>query len=198
MYNVLETLRAGDDLSEDEERIKAEGLVITLKSYHDDLDRLVCEAYGWPPSLTDAEILSNLVALNATRRHEEQGGSIRWLRPTYQIPRFGSDAEKAQLEAERSAARARSGRAQAALDLDDDLQEMKRRFPTGNELAETVEVTRVLAASRAPMSIADVSRYFAQGRQVEKRVELTIHALMRLGQVTSVDDARTFTLRPGP
>jgi hypothetical protein len=39
-----------------------------------------------PPS----EIVTRLVALNAERAREEAEGKIRWLRPDYQIPRFGS------------------------------------------------------------------------------------------------------------
>ena len=38
---------------------------------HDDLDAAVFEAYGWPPTLADDEILERLVALNAERAAEE-------------------------------------------------------------------------------------------------------------------------------
>ena len=41
-------------------------------------------AYGWPATLTDAEILERLVALNAERAAEEKRGIIHWLRPDYQ------------------------------------------------------------------------------------------------------------------
>ena len=40
---------------------------------------------GSPPS----EIVARLVALNASRAAEEAAGTIRWLRPNYQRPRFG-------------------------------------------------------------------------------------------------------------
>jgi hypothetical protein len=43
--------------------------------------------YGWPANLSDQEILSNLVALNAQRAEEERTGQIRYLRPEYQTPR---------------------------------------------------------------------------------------------------------------
>jgi hypothetical protein len=42
------------------------------------------EAYGWPATLTDQQILEKLVALNAERAAEEAKGQIRWLRPEYQ------------------------------------------------------------------------------------------------------------------
>ncbi|MCP5559977.1 MAG: hypothetical protein H7A55_19685 [Verrucomicrobiaceae bacterium] len=51
---------------------------------HDDLDAAVFAAYGWPATLTDAEILERLVALNAQRAAEEARGIIHWLRPDYQ------------------------------------------------------------------------------------------------------------------
>src|SRR6478736_9562486 len=51
-------------LTPDEERIKDEGLILILKELHERLDRLVFQAYGWPESLSDEEILTRLVALN--------------------------------------------------------------------------------------------------------------------------------------
>jgi len=52
-----------------------------LRQLHDDLDAAVFDAYGWPASLPDEEILERLVALNAERAAEEQRGLVRWLRP---------------------------------------------------------------------------------------------------------------------
>jgi len=123
MYNVLEKQRAtapgprlvginkeavaqprrgrkasGTTLSPREEDIKTRGLVLVLKDYHDALDALdaaVARAYGWPADLSDEEILTRLVALNAERAAEEAAGQVRWLRPDYQIPRFGTAAQKA-------------------------------------------------------------------------------------------------------
>ncbi len=37
------------------------------------------------------EILERLVALHDERVEEEKAGKVRWLRPDYQIPRFGKD-----------------------------------------------------------------------------------------------------------
>ena len=42
-----------------------------LRQLHDELDAAVFDAYGWPPALTDEEILERLVALNAERAAEE-------------------------------------------------------------------------------------------------------------------------------
>jgi hypothetical protein len=68
IYNVLEKLRSGASLSPKEQNIHEQGLVTVLREIHDDLDAAVMEAYGWPISLTDEEILERLVALMAVQR----------------------------------------------------------------------------------------------------------------------------------
>ena len=81
MYNVLEKLRAGEPLTAKDKTVHEQGLVSVLREIHDELDAAVCDAYGWPVTLTDEEILARLVALNAERAAEEAQGLIRWLRP---------------------------------------------------------------------------------------------------------------------
>jgi hypothetical protein len=99
MYNVLEQLRSGESLNDRDLVIHEQGLVSILKQIHEDLDVAALEAYGWPANLTDEEILSRLVQLNAERVEEERTGTIRWLRPEYQKPSegvavaFGTDVE---------------------------------------------------------------------------------------------------------
>jgi hypothetical protein len=85
-YNVLEKLRSGEALTPKERVIHEQGLVSVLKQIHDDLDRAVFDAYGWPADLTDEQILEKLVALNAERAEEERNGLVRWLRPEFQNP----------------------------------------------------------------------------------------------------------------
>lgn len=197
MYNVLEKLRLDEELDGDEERINADGLILILKELHDHLDDLAFKAYGWPSSLTEEELLSNLAALNGERAIQEKVGNVQWLRPDYQIPRFGSEAERARLAEARQQASEEDRVAvhQGALDLEDDLQEMKPKFPTGDELAETAAVMRVLGTSPASLSVAAICGYFSQGRQVEKRVAMTVLALARLGHLRSTDGGETFSLR---
>jgi hypothetical protein len=92
MYNVLEALRAGRTLTPKEQTIHDNGLVSVLRQLHDELDAAVAVAYGWvraglaETNLSDAEILTRLVALNSERAAEEANGQIRWLRPEYQNP----------------------------------------------------------------------------------------------------------------
>lgn len=191
MYNVLEKLRAGEPLDEKDEQIKADGLILILKELHDKLDALVFEAYGWSADLTDDEILEKLVALNQKRALEEKVGIVKWLRPEYQIPRFGSDVEKERIKHERETARAD----QTALALDDDLQEMKPRYPTDKELEETAAVMRVLAMRAGPLSSEEIAREFKQGKQVQDRVKATLAALSRMGHLEITEGGERFSLR---
>jgi hypothetical protein len=70
IYNVLEKLRSGDPLDERERDVHEKGFVSVLKKIHDDLDKAVIDAYGWPHDLTDEQILEKLVALNSERADE--------------------------------------------------------------------------------------------------------------------------------
>jgi hypothetical protein len=90
IYNLRGLLQSGEKLSaaqEDRARAARAGIVHRL---HEQIDAAVADAYGWPADLTPSEIVTRLVALNAERAREEAEGKIRWLRPDYQIPRFGS------------------------------------------------------------------------------------------------------------
>jgi hypothetical protein len=86
IYNVLEKLRANAPLSAKEKQIHEQGLLAILHQLHDELDQAVFAAYNWPPGLSNEEILSRLVALNAERAAAEAQGQVRWLRPAYQAP----------------------------------------------------------------------------------------------------------------
>lgn len=91
MYNVVEKLRTGEDLTETERQLHEVAACGSLRDLHDELDEAVAEAYGWPWPLGDGEILSRLVALHDERKGEEAAGVVQWLRPDYQVPRFGAD-----------------------------------------------------------------------------------------------------------
>ena len=116
MYNILEKLRAGEELTAKEKTTHQQGLVSVLRELHDDLDRAVFEAYGWsdladklvgrPGATTplpdksadqaeaEEELLMRLVELNKQRAAEESRGIVRWLRPEYQAP----DAVQAEVD----------------------------------------------------------------------------------------------------
>ncbi|MBK1667779.1 hypothetical protein CKO28_06995 [Rhodovibrio sodomensis] len=113
LYNVLERVRelsAGADvapLSESERDVYDAGLVSVLGELHDAIDAAVLRAYGWDDPLVakpgatcpsphksgeqeaaEQTLLSRLVALNQARRAEERQGTVRWLRPDYQLPKL--------------------------------------------------------------------------------------------------------------
>ena len=84
---------------------------------------------------------------------------------------------------------------QATLLFEDDLREMKPPFPTGRELEETVAVMRVLEAAKEPLTIEQIARHFAQGKQIEKRAGLVVAALAWLGHLSSPDGGKSVSLR---
>ncbi len=188
LYNVLEKLRAGiapNALEADDRRIFDDGLVLVLKELHDRLDTAVAEAYGWPASLSDEEVLTRLVALNKERAKEEARGMVRWLRPDYQIPRFGSAIDRQ--------AAAESG-AQIGAELLVGETAQKPSFPT-DDVAQTAAVMAALAASAAPAASGAIASTFRQGRRIEPKVRSVLAALTRMGFVATGDGGGTFYIR---
>lgn len=185
LYNVLERLRAGTrpaDLTPKERRIFDDGLVLILKELHDRLDIAVASAYGWPGDLAEEEILARLVALNRERAQEEARGLVRWLRPDYQIPRFGSAKEKAaQIEADfvMPAVTAKS---------------LKPRFPP-TDIGQTGLVIQTLVEADMPLDAAAIAARFKQGQKVRPAVTSVLTSLHRIGLVSSPDKGRTFHYR---
>jgi hypothetical protein len=173
MYNVLEKLRSGKPLTEKEKITNEQGLISVLRQIHDDLDAAVSDAYGWPTSLTDEEILERLVALNTERVAEERRGIIRWLRPEYQK---------------------REEMTQTGVDFDDqtavaaiDSKKKKSNWPpTLPEQARAVQAALVKLA--APATPEDVAQCFMRARI--DRVNELLDTLVSLGQSFQLDDGR--------
>lgn len=93
LYNFVAAIRDGT-LPTEQEAAAVRARAFIVAKLHDDLDLAVADAYGWGDEwrrapLPPAEIVRRLVALNAARVAEEANGHVRWLRPDYQIPRFG-------------------------------------------------------------------------------------------------------------
>jgi hypothetical protein len=63
----------------------------------------------------------------------------------------------------KKAAQDRLAPKQGTLSFEDDLQEMKPKFPAGEELAETAAVRHVLEVAAEPVSVEEIARHFAQG-----------------------------------
>lgn len=124
--------------------------------------------------------MARLVTLNRERAAEEARGQVRWLRPEYQIPRFGTAAQKQrQLEAELIV---EAGKAQKPL------------FPT-DDMAQTAAVMAALAGSVRAVDAAALAASFRQGRRVEGKIASVLGALARMGFAATADGGRSFALR---
>jgi len=184
LYNVLEKLRAGikpADLGVEDRRVFEAGLIMILNVLHDRLDHAVAEAYGWPADLAEEEILYRVVALNKTRAREEGQGLVRWLRPDYQVPRFGGAQQRAELELA-GAAQGQGGDASG-----------RPAFPV-EEAQQTALIMFELAASHSPLKPDIFAQRFRQGRRVEPAVAATLDAILRMG-FASGDRAAGYQLR---
>ncbi len=94
LYNLRAKLRSGVPMDDKDQRRATKARAAIVDRLHEQLDQAVADAYGWGPewaagALGPSEIVTRLVALNHERAAEEATGHIRWLRPEYQIPRFG-------------------------------------------------------------------------------------------------------------
>ncbi len=168
MYNVLEKLRAGTALNAKEQAIHEQGLVSVLRQIHDDLDAAVAEAYGWPANLSDEEILTRLVALNAERAAEERRGLIRWLRPEFQNAAGTATQTGLDTGAEETPNAAAPAPAAG-----------KRPWP--KTLAEQAQAVRAqLTALAAPADAAAIAATFKGARA--DRIEDLLETLASLGQ----------------
>ena len=172
-------------LTPEDGRIKDEGLILILKELHEKLDRLVFEAYGWPQTLSDEEILSKLVALNHERAAEERRGHVRWLRPDYQIPRFGKDVDKQAAKEEGAQITADLGLAEPSA--------RKPSFPS-DPVAQTAAVFAALAAARGPVSADALAGNFRRTKALEATIFDVLASLARLGHAMT-RDGKSFEIR---
>lgn len=168
MYNVLEKLRHGTPLTAAEKVVHEKGLISVLKKLHDDLDVAVFAAYGWPPDLSDEQILERLVKLNAERAEEERNGVIRWLRPEFQNPAGKRSEVQADLETAESDEEAATPAAASA----------SAAWP--RKLAEQIAAVRdLLLGSSSPWTVKQVAKRFKQAKS--KEVESVLESLVALG-----------------
>ena len=171
-------------LTADEERIKDQELILILKELHEKLDAFVFRAYGWPETLSDEEILARLVALNHERAAEERSGLVRWLRPDYQIPRFGKPVDK-------QAAPEDGAQIVVPLDLE---KVQKPSFPPG-AVERTAAVFAALAETTTPLDASSIASRFRQGKKVEKQIAAVLMSLARLGHVAVANGGAKFAIR---
>jgi hypothetical protein len=179
IYNVLEALRQGNGgrpLTPKERIIHDHGLVSILRQLHDDLDAAVAVAYGWPSNLTDEEILTRLVALNAERSAEEAQGIIRYLRPEYQNPSGASATQSGLKLTKEKTGKAKSSKASAA------------KTPWPKPLAERVRaIEEALRSANAPITAEALSKTFARASASD--IQEILVTLVTLGRVHQREDA---------
>lgn len=174
MYNVLEKLRAGERVEGKDKEIYDQGLIGILRDLHDQIDAAVAEAYGWPPTLTDDEILHRLVDLNRARAAEEARGHIRWLRPEYQNPAGRAAVAKGE---------------QTAMDIGP--AEIGTKTPWPKSLPEQIAAVRAALSELGEASPDQVAGQFSRVRA--KSVQPLLDALCALQQARSVDAGRYST-----
>ena len=171
MYNVLEKLRAGDRIEGKDREIYDQGLVGILRDLHDQIDTAVADAYGWPATLTDDEILHRLVDLNRERAAEEARGHIRYLRPDYQNPEGRAAQDKGE---------------QAALDIGP--KDMTEKAPWPKSLPEQIAAVRAALSDMGEATPEQVARQFKRGRA--GTVQPLLESLTALGQARETDGGR--------
>ncbi|MBF0169328.1 MAG: class I SAM-dependent DNA methyltransferase [Alphaproteobacteria bacterium] len=170
LYNVLEALRKGDVLTPDLQEINRQGLVSVLKELHDKLDAAVADAYGWPVTLSDEDILARLAGLNAERASEEEAGQVRWLRPDFQAP----GEERATVQP-----------SQISFVMPDAEEEKGERIPWPKTMSEQVQAVRViLLAAKTPLDLKAIAKGF-KGAPKEKLQDV-LNTLVELSQVRAV------------
>jgi hypothetical protein len=138
----------------------------------------VFQAYGWPETLADEEILGRLVALNAERAREEAAGHVRWLRPDYQIPRFARQAPAAKT---------------GELDLASNVVAIDRSLPDfpKDRHEDALAVEQALVGAGRPLDVAGLARGFRRGgKRLEPRVAQALTTLLRYGRISMTTDGR--------
>ncbi len=140
---------------------------------HNQIDRAVAEAYGWPEGLSDDEILHRLVDLNRERAAEEAKGHIRWLRPDYQNPAGHAAARGEQITFD-------VGQAASAA-----------KTPWPKSMPEQFAAVRAVLAELGTATPEQVARHFARTRPAT--VEPLLAVLAGNGLAHQTKDGRYAT-----
>lgn len=175
MYNVLQLLREGATLTEKDRQIHENGLVAVLREIHDELDRLVAAAYGWPADISDDDILVRLVHLNAVRVREETAGKILWVRPEFQAASQGSEQQSLDVLTPVTGKKSAAGIA-AKLEWPADLP------------AQVCAVRAALVSAGAPLTAETMARRFTRVRST--KVTPILDTLVAMGHAHLTPDGR--------
>lgn len=176
LYNVLEAIVVGNQLSRKEQDVRSRGCVLILRELHERLDAAVVESYGWQADIGVEQILDGLVRLNEVRAAEERRGFIKWLRPEYQIEKIGPLAH-------------RGDRIQAILSTK--AKSRKTAFPA-TRLEQAQIVLDIMGRAKAPISAEDIAATFSSPEQTVTDVRDVLQSLARLGQAERCDNGSSF------
>lgn len=176
LYNVLGMVKGSAVLDEPAQSVKQRGKVPILMDLHDQIDSLVAEAYGWKADINDDDILHGLVDLNKQRTGEESRGLIRWLRPDYQIDKFGALAHRSDRVQEIGVSSQSRG---------------KLEFPQAPK-DQAGQILQLLRRSVTPLTPEQVAAAFKEGEQILVDVRDILQSFNRLGDADSVDNGRSF------
>ncbi|MCC6007758.1 MAG: class I SAM-dependent DNA methyltransferase, partial [Rhodobacteraceae bacterium] len=146
-------------------------LVGILRDLHDQIDAAVADAYGWPATLSDDDILHRLVDLNRDRAAEEARGLVRWLRPDYQNPA----GRMAQAKGE-----------QGALDIGP--KDTATKDPWPKSLPEQIAAVQAALAEMGEATPEQIARQFQRGRA--GTVRPLLESLTAIGQARLTDGGR--------
>jgi Fe2+ or Zn2+ uptake regulation protein len=176
LYNILDKLNQGGELTAKEDDIKIRGQVLIIKELHEQIDALVFRTYGWSASLTDEQIIEQFVRLNLRRSAEEKRGFIRWLRPTYQIDRLGALAHRVDRVQTISAHIKSTSRT---------------KFPTEPK-DQAARILRFLRTAQTPLTAEEIASSFMDKERVLEDVQDILKSLNRLGEAKSFDSGKTY------
>jgi hypothetical protein len=184
LYNALEAHRAGktqvNGMTSEEASDFERASVVILAELHDEIDRMVLDAYGWPHDVAGDALLARLVALNAERAAEEARGQVRWLRPDYQKPRFA----KVRV----------AGPEQAGDLIGDAATPVVGAAPWPKDARTQVLAIKGALAEAAPLAAEALATRF-KGRGAGADVRRLLGVLQRDGQVRRGPDGRYTLLR---
>ncbi len=172
MYNVVEKLRSGDQLTPKERTVHELAACGILRDMHDQLDALVAEAYGWSWPLSTEEILDKLVALHDVRVAEEAQGIVRWLRPEFQAPQSAMAAPVAELALTTNVSAAAA---------------VAEPTPWPAQAIEQISALKRLVTTHT-LSVDDAMQQFSGARR--ELVERHLETLAILGEVRVVESGR--------
>jgi hypothetical protein len=173
MYNVIAKLATGASLTEAERRVHEHAACDLLRDLHASLDVKVAHAYLWEWPLTDEEILALVVALHDERKEEEEAGRVRWLRPEFQAPRFGTGVQGLEL---RDAVRAPVAE-----------QVTNGRPPWPRTAAEQIGAIQEVLAVQPLTSEAAAARFHGARHDIVIR---HLETLVLIGEARKGDDGR--------